>query len=105
MAFASNKLLEDGDMAATITTDSVSLAEKTQYALHAVFTGSPVGTLTVETSIDGTTYDTLADSSTAVSAAGSQMFNIIAAGYLWARLKYTRTSGTGTLNVFASVKE
>lgn len=103
--FAFTKIVTAGSMAATITSSTITLASKTGYAMQAVYTGSPVGTLTVEGSNDGTTWSTVTDSTVAVSAAGSTLYNISGVQYELARLLYTFTSGTGSLTVYASSKE
>lgn len=105
MAMAASKFVSSADMAASITSSAITLAGKTGYGIHAIYAGSPVGTLTIEASNDGTTWETITGTSTAVSAAGSTLFNLSNVSYELARLKYTRSSGTGTLNAYASDKE
>jgi hypothetical protein len=104
--FGSITLLDAGDMSeAELVSDALPLYERTQYALQAVYTGSPDGAMIVEVSVNGDDYETLTSSSVAISGAGSYIYNVTAAGYLWARIKYTKTSGTGELTVVGSAKE
>lgn len=100
-------VLYTGDMSATFTSDPLYIGDKKHFCFHAVYTGasSPVGTLTVEVSIDGNTWETLTDSSVAVSAAGSHMYNVDKAAYLLARIKYTFTSGSGDMTIYAALKD
>jgi hypothetical protein len=103
--FAYTKIVNSGNMAASITSDIYTIAGRKVYAIHAIYTGSPVGTLTLEASNDGSTWATVTGSSTAVSGASNTFFNVADAGYEMVRLKYTLASGTGTLNAYASYKE
>lgn len=72
--------------------------------------GSPVGTLVLEASNDDVhdppssdvdssamTFTEIADSAEAVSADGSVTWNVSGAYYLWVRVRWTKTSGTGSL--------
>ena len=56
LSFASATLVPATSMAATITSDSINLSIKEAFAIHAIYTGSPTGTLTVEASIDGVNF-------------------------------------------------
>lgn len=91
-----------------------------QYGLvdiQAVWTGSPVGTLFIQTSNDvGTTnpdgsvgninnWTTYTGSTQAAGgSAGDFAWHIWATGFKWVRLAYTFTSGTGTLNARVNQK-
>lgn len=99
----------DGSMGASITSPAFSVYQIYGWSAQFTFTGSPVGTFTVEVSDDPyqneyngpqtpTHWTVLADSSVAVSAAGDVMYNVNLAFYNWVRFIYTRTSGTGTVN-------
>lgn len=104
-AFAFTKVFTDQAMTATASSTSIILAGKNGYAIHAVYTGSPVGNLWVEASNNGSTWEVVTGTTTAVSGASSTLFNLSDAQYEMARLKYSFTSGSGTLNAFASEKE
>ena len=93
-----------GNMTATITSSAVDLQDLNIYAIQAVYTGSPVGTLKLQVSVDGTNYDDYTGSSLAVSAAGSNTWKVSAAGERYVRLVYTFSSGSGTLDVSLSGK-
>jgi hypothetical protein len=60
--------------------------------------GTPVGTFVVQISNDGTYYSDYTASVLSVSAAGDYFWNF-PVGSPWARLSYTKTSGSGTLYV------
>jgi hypothetical protein len=102
------------DLAASITSNPISVEHIVNYAIQLVFTGSPVGTFKLQASLDEgrpssssessrsfkiTNWTDIANSSQAISAAGDIMYNVENAGYNWVRVVYTRSSGTGTLTV------
>lgn len=113
------KMVTNGDMSASINSVGIILDQIPLASIHAVWTGSPVGTLKLQVSNDlvkipvSGSADMAANvvnwtdytgSSQAVSGAGDFMFNLLSNGYYWIRLVYTRSSGTGTLNVTFSGK-
>lgn len=104
VTFASNKLIENQSMAASFQSEAIPLIQKQGFSVHAIFTGSPVGSLYLAASIDGINWTVITDSPQAVSAAGDVFFNIRDTAYLSARLHYAATSGTGSLNAFFSTK-
>lgn len=98
MSFYANfKLVDAHSMGASFQSIAQALEHYTIYSVQAVYTGSPVGTITLAASNNGTDWDTIAGSSQAISAAGSTMFNVTGAGYLYVRLEYAFTSGSGTV--------
>lgn len=84
-------------MASSFNSNAFNLDRTPIFAIQAVYTGSPVGTLKLQSSNDGTNWDDIAGSTVAVSAAGSQTWNYTGAGFGKVRLVYTATSGTGSL--------
>lgn len=98
------RIVSSGDMSASITSSATNINEVVSYAVQAVFTGSPVGSLSLEGSNDNTTYTVISSSTAAVSAAGSYLVNVELPAYSYVRLVYTRTSGTGTLNATINAK-
>jgi hypothetical protein len=105
IAFSSQRLLLNQEMGADIVSSPINLHNKIAYSIHAVYTGSPEGSLYIAVSIDGENWSVLSDSPVAISAADNTFYNVRVAGYLFARLHYTATSGSGTLNAFFSTKE
>lgn len=115
MRIANEVLLTAADMsAASITTNPVWLGHMYLYAIQAVFTGAPVGTLKIQTSCDDggpnvtsptiTNWSDYTGSSQAISAAGNFTWRVTADGDKWVRLVYTKTSGTGSLGVTVNMK-
>lgn len=101
----SNKLIEDGDMSASFMSEHIQLAHRGGFAIQAVFTGAPVGSVYVSVSIDGTFWVLLPDSTVAVTEAGDITYNVADSKYLMARLHWARSSGSGTMNASVSTKE
>lgn len=96
--YANYKLVNAHTMGADFQSIGQPLEHYTIYSVQAVYTGSPVGTLTLSSSNDGVTWDTISGTSQSVSAAGSTMWNVQGAGYLFVRLEYAFTSGSGSLS-------
>lgn len=72
-------------------------------AVQEVYTGTaPTGTIIVEGSNDGVNFNTV--DSNAIVLAGSKMVRISPLEFVYLRVSYTRTSGTGTLTVNISGK-
>ena len=105
--------LSSTDMSnSTITSNAIWLGNIINYNIQIVFTGSPVGTFTLEVSDDDgntkqpiidpatesiTNWSTYQGSSQSISAAGNHSYEVQNSGHRWARIKYTKTSGTGTI--------
>jgi hypothetical protein len=105
VAMGTTKMVTNGDMSASITSDTINLVNKEGFSIHAIYTGSPVGTLNVSGSIDGVTFTSIPDSLLSISAAGDVLYNFREVNYVFARVVWTFTSGTGTLNIFFSTKD
>lgn len=84
-------------------------------ALQAIFTGSPIGTIVLQGSCDSANNDpnngaavvnwtAITGSSTAISGAGTVLWNNNGVFYKWIRAVYTATSGTGTLTLNINTK-
>jgi hypothetical protein len=104
ISFASNKLIEGGDMSATFQSDGINLHGKEGYSIHAIFTGSPMGTVYLAVSNNNEDWAVLADSAQAVSAAGDVFYNVSKANYSYVRFHYSATSGSGSLDAFFKAK-
>lgn len=109
--FAPVKIISSGDMStATVTSTTVDVGRTSQYSVQGVYTGSPNGSLQINVSNDypcgGATNWTLAPTTAAVAiaAAGNTMWNVTYGNYNCLQVVYTKTSGTGTLNVIYGSK-
>jgi hypothetical protein len=102
-------VLEAGDMSADVASAAIDMLSLPFGALEAAWTGSPVGTFSVDGSIQNvasadlvtTWYPTGTAIEDPAGAAGSTLINLSGVGFRWLRLSYTRTSGTGSLTVTA----
>lgn len=100
-------ITSSGDMAqATLSSDPINLDQKYGFSIQVMFTDAPVGTLKIQGSCDlgtngigsgVTNWSDIPGQTIAVAAAGNGMFSVDATYYKWARLFYTKTSGTGAL--------
>ena len=102
----SYSVITAGSMAGSLTSSTTNVAYTDNIGYHCVWTGSPVGTITVEASIDGTNWDSLTLNPTISTggAASSTLISLNQVPYEMLRVKYNRTSGTGTLNVVVMTK-
>ena len=104
MRINENTLVSAADMGADITSRSQVLPHIFGYCIQAVWTGSPVGVMTLEASNDGVIWSTVDGSTEAISGAGDGIYHVTDVFYAAVRLKYARTSGTGTLNASINLK-
>lgn len=102
----------------TVSSDPILVDQIYGFAIQAVWTGTPNGTLTLQaacTPVDKQlnvssggpyTVSTWTDvASYAISgSAGNYMFNVIGGFYNFARITYTNSSSTGTLSANLVVK-
>lgn len=101
------QIVINGDMSGDVTSDAQEIKEVKGYAIQAIWSAgsTPVGSTKLQASLDGTNYTDIDGSSISVSGnSGSNFYNIELANYPYVRLVYTRTSGSGTLNVSISAK-
>lgn len=111
-------IITDGDMSqASITSPAININFSDNVGLQLIFTGSPVGTFSAQVSIDHT-QDSQGnvivagnwvdlDFGTTPAASGSADDIYLDMNQLsapWIRVKYTKTSGTGTLNAYIAYK-
>lgn len=112
------KLISAGDMSGDLTSPVTNIQFLDNIAVQAVWAGtSPVGTLSVEVSIDyaednqgnvtnaGNWVAIDLDPVPAVSGnSGSDFIDINQLSAPWMRVKYTSDSGVGALDVYVSAK-
>ena len=92
---------------ATTSSSSIDISDCTVIAMQAVWAGAtPSGTVTIEGSLDGSTWSTFGASSiTVTGASGSGLVNFSPAGMPFVRATVTYTSGTvSSLKVYVSSK-
>jgi len=106
-------------MNTTINSTPVAIPDIYGYAIQAVYTGTPNGTLKLQASADPFKYVTpntpqtptnwvdIADSSFTITSAGTYMWNYNGSFYTFVRLVYTDASGgtsTAVLNANITIK-
>jgi hypothetical protein len=94
-------------MNTTLNSSAISLKGIYGYAVQVVWTGTPNGSLKLQASSDAagdqasplnltntvTNWSDVANSSTAITAAGNYMWNVSEVMYNWVRVVYTDSSG------------
>lgn len=111
--------ISNAAMTANIFGTPVLLDQAEELSFQASWVGTPTGNISVQVSDDmgadsiGTSplgtgitnwTDVSGSSQPAGGSAGNFGYNLPNIGYKWARLIYTFTSGTGTLNARAEIK-
>lgn len=104
-------VITNGDMSlASLTSIVPPIQWEDNVGLQLVWTGSPVGTFAVQVSLDQINWATIPASAFngtypvpgTTTSPGYLDLNQLSASYI--RVVYTRTSGTGTLNVLMAAK-
>lgn len=90
-------------MGATQTSAIIDLAETLGYAVHSIWTGSPVGNISTQGSNDGVHFVEV-DTEATGGVAGQHLLNVEKHHYRYVIIVYQFTSGAGTLNCYVSGK-
>lgn len=105
MRFDPVLIINAGDMSqASITSAIIDLNQTECFAIQSVYSGSPVGSLTISgscdiaTSASGVSNWTALPNPVAISAAGSNLQSFSNVGFRWLKVVYLKTSGTGALS-------
>lgn len=99
------KIFENTDMTGTIISEVIVLSDMIHMGVHAVWTGAPTGDLYIEVSGEvgqPSAWEILG--SVPVAGSGSQYWLDRNCPYLWCRLRYVPTAGTGTINASSVTK-
>ena len=99
------QVVVDGDMSSDVTTSATQIMHTDRPSYEIAWTGTPTGTFSVEVSHTGNNWSEVSLSSP-ITAAGSadSAFVDIESGAKYVRLKYTASSGSGTLNAWVASK-
>lgn len=100
-------------MNSTFTSSPVPLTNVFNYAIQIVFTGTPDGVFSLQSSCDTDTpanmansasmnWTTITDSQFTVVGAGNVEWNVDGAGYTWVQVVYTDSSGGASTAVVTS---
>lgn len=105
IALFNDPLIVAASMGATITSASLYIGEAR--TISAQFTwsagSSPVGAFSIQCSNDNTSFADVASSSVSGSS-GTALINFDVPGFYYARIVYTRTSGSATGSGWLSAK-
>lgn len=119
MRSLNEELVHNQDASVSFVTPATSLEYQLGCSIQVVITGSPIGTLDLQASNDFGTikpagpdqgnpgivnWTDVTGSSTAVSGAGTVLWNFEGAYYKWLRVNYTAASGTGTMTIRINTK-
>lgn len=100
--------LYNGTAASTQTSVPFQIDDLNTYGVEVVFSGGAgnlVGVLTLEASVLGITYVSVAGSAQTVAASENHVYDVSGAGYKWFRIVWTYTSGTGNMVISTLVKQ
>lgn len=102
------KIMDAVSVAATVSSQWFGVRDQQELSLDVAWTGTPTGTLSLEQSFDGgTTARTVTDATFAANPAGSasntqtNWHGLPGGAY---RVKYTSSSGTGTMTVITRTR-
>lgn len=102
--FVLNKQIFTGQsMTSTVSSEIIDLAETLGYAVHSIWTGTPVGAISTQGSNDGVNFVEI-DSANTSGAAGQHLLNVEKHHYRYVKIEYIATSSTGSLTTYISGK-
>ena len=94
-----------GDMSGSLSSSAYDISEINNFAVQFVWTGTtPVGTVNVLISNDGSNFDLLGTAVAISGNAGNKVIPASNAGYKYVKAVFTFTSGVGVLNASISGK-
>ena len=96
-----------GTQSAAANTDSgvLDLVDLTTASFYVAFTGTNVvGTLTLQGSVDGSTFFDYPSSTQAVTASTGHIYDLNPTGVRYFRVHWVYTSGTGNITILAYTK-
>jgi hypothetical protein len=99
-----------GTMTGTATINSIAtnISNLDNVSIQISWTGTPTGTISVLSSVDGTNYVTVmstSDIGQPAGVAGGYLISLNQMPFPWVRLQYVNASGSGTLSAWISGKE
>lgn len=100
-------IIDKADTSGVITSTPFSLAYFTNFALQLILTGTPSGTIVIQTSNEGVVWDEVLDSSLVVDGYTSFTFQVNEVNSKQMRVQFIPTNGNpsiGTLTVSISAK-
>lgn len=98
----------NGSAAADAMSVPVQIDDLINYSVEVEFSGGAgdlAGVLTMEASVTGNNYVTIAGSAQTVASSTNHVYDVEGAGYRWFRCVWTYTSGTGNMLMSAVIKQ
>lgn len=99
-------LINNQRMDVNLSSVGVFPFKTSNFSLHAIYSGTPNGTLLLQCSNDPTdvpseivNWNDIADSTVTVTSADKTMYNLNKIAYKWLRIVYLASSGDGYLTV------
>src|SRR4051812_28064818 len=94
-------------LAATGSSNTIKIKYANLAGIQLNWTGTPTGTINLQGSLDDSTYVTMTLSA-AIAPAGSAdtgLIDILDTAMPYLKILYTRTSGTGSMNIYLNYKQ
>jgi hypothetical protein len=106
MRYVADKVVDAASLAASVTSQVIDIRHQYGFAIFAVWTGTPTGVLKMQASPDGINNwaDVSGITASPAGAAGSYFVNKEWQFYPYIRFLYTRSSGTGSLDIWYTGK-
>jgi hypothetical protein len=106
MRYVADKVIAAGSMAADITSEVIDIRLQYGFSVFAAWTGTPTGAIKMQASPDGVSswLDVSGVSASPAGAAGSYFVNQQWQFYPYIRFVYTRSSGSGSLDLWFTGK-
>jgi hypothetical protein len=92
-------------MAATITSDPIDTNVYDRASIQAVWTGTPTGAIKLQQSNDGANWSEFTGTEQPVAGTADNFTWLFDTASAFVRVVYTRTSGTGVLDVRVRLKD
>ncbi len=100
------ELISAYNAGSTFQSVPLDIGDLINYSIQVAFSSATLnGTLTLEGSLDKSTWVTLPSSSQAIVSGAAHVWSVQNAGYRYVRVVWTYTSGAGTITAKAFLKE
>jgi len=102
MRYVADKVVDAASLAGNVTSQVIDIRLQYGFSIFAAWTGTPSGVLKMQASPDGVNgwADVTGVSASPAGSSGSYFVNKEWQFYPYVRFIYTRTSGTGSLDVW-----
>lgn len=96
------KIIDAGNMGGNLTSVTLDVSEIRQMGIQEIYSGSPTGSLVIQSSNDGSNWFT--EDTNSISSSGNKMVKLTNIGYKYIRATYTASGGSGSLTIYAAGK-